>query len=559
MTVAAGAIIANPDAVGPVSGSTGGTIGNVFGNDTIDGRAVVPGPGGNVTLTPVTSGPLTVNADGIITMAPNSPPGTYTVTYTVCERLNPSNCSSSTVSVTIAATAIVATADITTTRQNTPVTTNVLGNDTRGGAAIVAAQVTVTITGQPTRGSVRVNADGSITYLPNANSSGPDSYTYTVCETANPSNCATARVSINVAANVVDAIDDVMTTPQVGVVVINVIGNDTSTGAPLDPASLSIVGRPANGTIAVNPNGTLSYTPNGTFSGADAFTYRICDRSVPTPVCDTATVTVNVQAIPAQLRISKQAATRTVRAGELVRYSVLIENIGQVPVRNVTLLDVPPTGFTFVDTSLTVDDGDDAGAIAGINPLRVTGIDIAIGQRATVTYVLRVGAGVGPGTHTNRASAIDATGRTVGNVGSADVEVEGDALIDTSLIVGSVFDDIDGNGVQSAGERGIPGVRIASVEGLLIETDGRGRYHLEGVDVGSNARGRNFILKVDIATLPSGTVFTTENPRVRRVTPGTPVRFDFGVRLPPPETAPPPAASTPSSAPAPVSSAASEG
>ena len=32
--------------------------------------------------------------------------------------------------------------------------------------------------------------------------------------------------------------------------------------------------------------------------------------------------------------------------------------------------------------------------------------------------------------------------------------------------------------------------------------------------------------------MPPGTTFTTENPRVRRVTPGIPVRFDFGVKLP---------------------------
>src|SRR5690606_31570080 len=80
-------------------------------------------------------------------------------------------------------------------------------------------------------------------------------------------------------------------------------------------------------------------------------------------------------------------------------------------------------------------------------------------------------------------------------------------------------------------ERGIPGVRIASVDGLLVETDQFGRYHL--ADVSGGERGySNFILKVDPATLPPGTAFTTPNPRLRRITPGVPVRFDFGVRLP---------------------------
>jgi outer membrane protein OmpA-like peptidoglycan-associated protein len=88
--------------------------------------------------------------------------------------------------------------------------------------------------------------------------------------------------------------------------------------------------------------------------------------------------------------------------------------------------------------------------------------------------------------------------------------------------------------IRNAGidERGIPGVRIASVEGLLIETDQFGRYHLAGVPGGGWERGRNFILKVDPSTLPAGSEFTTDNPLLRRITPGVPVRFDWGVKLP---------------------------
>ena len=553
VTVQPARIIAIDDTIGPVNGGRGGVVPgfSVVGNDTLNGAPITLGPGGNATIAPVTTGPLTVNADGTVTVAPNTPAGTYTVTYTVCEALNPSNCATATVTVIVSAPAITAADDTATVPQNTPVAIPVLRNDTVGGAPANPAGVTVTIVTAPANGTVRVNADGTVTFTPNANFSGGDTFTYRVCETLNPSNCAVATVSVTVPANVVDARDDTGTTPQSGPLVITVIGNDTSTGAPLDPASLIVVGNPANGRVVVGPNGTLTYTPNQFFNGTDTFTYRICDRSTPTPACDTATVTVTVSASAPQLRIAKQAATRSVQTGDLVRYTVVLENTGEVAIRNATMLDVPPAGFTFVDTSLRVDDGDDSGVIAGTSPLRVTGIDIAIGQRATVTYVLRVGAGVGRGMHTNRASALDVVGSAIGNVATADVEIAGDALLDTSLIVGSVFDDVDGNGVQGEGERGIPGVRIASVEGLVMETDGHGRYHLEGVDVGNSARGSNFILKVDAATLPPGTTFTTENPRVRRITPGLPVRFDFGVRLPPP---PLPEAPTPPGAPAPAAS-----
>ena len=88
---------------------------------------------------------------------------------------------------------------------------------------------------------------------------------------------------------------------------------------------------------------------------------------------------------------------------------------------------------------------------------------------------------------------------------------------------------ITNHGIQ---EEGIPGVRLATVEGLLVETDQYGRYHLADIDGGRFERGRNFIIKVDQATLPEGVTFTTENPRVLRITQSLMSKFNFGVKLP---------------------------
>jgi uncharacterized repeat protein (TIGR01451 family) len=82
-------------------------------------------------------------------------------------------------------------------------------------------------------------------------------------------------------------------------------------------------------------------------------------------------------------------------------------------------------------------------------------------------------------------------------------------------------------------EHGIPGVRVATAEGLIMETDAGGRFHLADVDGGGWERGRNVILKTDPATLPPGASFTTENPRVHRVTPSLMGKVNFGVQLPP--------------------------
>jgi len=88
---------------------------------------------------------------------------------------------------------------------------------------------------------------------------------------------------------------------------------------------------------------------------------------------------------------------------------------------------------------------------------------------------------------------------------------------------------INNLGIQ---EEGIPGVRLATVEGLLIETDGYGRYHIPDVDGGRRNMGQNLILKVDPVTLPEGARFTTENPRVLRITNAALNKINFGIKLP---------------------------
>ncbi|SDY36167.1 conserved repeat domain-containing protein, partial [Lysobacter sp. yr284] len=674
VTVDAAPIDAVDDIVAtPVNGATGGTnVVNVLGNDTLGGSTVNPA---DVVVTPNSNGPLTVKADGSVDVAPNTPAGSYTVTYKLCEVLNPSNCDTATVTIAVSAPAITATDDPAggtgTTPQNTPVSTNVIANDTLNGAPIDPNLVIITVSTDPANGTTVVNSDGTITYTPRSGFSGDDSYGYTICEKLNPTNCATAKVSVTVQPNKVTANPDTAQTNQQTPVTVNVIGNDTVTGAPLDPASLTIVGEPANGTVTCAA-GACTYTPKQFFAGTDTFTYRVCDTSSPTPVCATASVTITVIANAPVLRLVKTSAVREVKIGDLVRYSVLVENVGDSPAVNATLVDIPPAGFTFVDNSLTVDDDNKNGVVMSANPLRIGGIDVAIGGKATVSYFLRVGAGVGKGVHKNQVAGYDDKGTKISNDATAEVTMAGDPLLEDSLLVGTVFDDRDGDGWQDpakasgvrvqggfapnayvAGsttvdrgegpvaepdasapmlhgialgridgrgsaaaparevvvrqtlnelaftddfvlttdegttvrmgadgrttvertrgdaakglsgqdlqvtrqvaqgatgyvvsytirnngieERGIPGVRIASVEGLIMETDAYGRFHLEGIDGGNASRGRNFILKVDQATLPPGSVFTTENPRVRRITQGIPTRFDFGVKLPPGE------------------------
>jgi uncharacterized repeat protein (TIGR01451 family) len=488
----------------------------------------------------VTNGPLSMDANGNVDVAPNTAAGTYTLTYTLCETLNPTNCDTATVTIDVVAPALAAADDASTTVQNTATVIAILGNDTVAGSPAGLARIAITIETQPAHGTLVVNADGTVTYTPSTNYSGADTFTYRLCDRVNPTVCTTADVAITVTPNEVEAHDQVATTPQTGPVRIDVIGTTRNGGgAPLDPTSVQVVTQPAHGTVVVNPDGSITYTPDRLFIGDDTFTFRVCDLSTPTPVCDTATATITILADATSLRLSKTTTASAVRVGDVVRYNVRVDNVGIAPANGVVVVDTPPAGFTYVEGSLRVDDADDAFVQTGANPLRVAAVDIPVDGHATITYALRVGAGVGRGTHVNRVTATDSAGLTLSNQASAEVRVEGDPLLDDSLVFGTVFVDTNGDGMQQPGEPGLAGVRIASVEGLLIETDAQGRWHLAGVDAQNALRGRNFILKVDASTLPAGASFTTANPLVRRITPGVPVRFDFGVRLPPPADATP--------------------
>jgi gliding motility-associated-like protein len=96
LAVAARAIVAVVDTPTSVNGITGGTTCSLTLNDTLDGSPVVIGAApGNVVLsgTTVPAG-LTLNPDGTVTIAPNTPAGNYTLTYKICEVSNPLNCAS---------------------------------------------------------------------------------------------------------------------------------------------------------------------------------------------------------------------------------------------------------------------------------------------------------------------------------------------------------------------------------------------------------------------------------------------------------------------------------
>ena len=79
-------------------------------------------------------------------------------------------------------------------------------------------------------------------------------------------------------------------------------------------------------------------------------------------------------------------------------------------------------------------------------------------------------------------------------------------------------------------EDGIPGVRLLTVEGIVIETDQYGRYHVPDQWV-LDKKGKNFLVKVDTDSLPTGMKVISENPRVQRISPNKLTKFNFSISV----------------------------
>ncbi len=205
----------------------------------------------------------------------------------------------------------VAANDIAATNNVVAVSVNILSND----AAVAPATLdpaTVTIVAQPTNGAVAVNpATGAITYTPNLNFVGTDSFTYTVRDSLGViSNVATVNIVVIALPNRSPiAQNDIISTPKGTAVAVNVLANDVDSDGTLDAASVIVVAQPASGAVAVNPaTGAITYTPNLNFVGSDSFTYTVKDNLGT--VSNVATVSVTTTGTSETLTVTTAEFTR---------------------------------------------------------------------------------------------------------------------------------------------------------------------------------------------------------------------------------------------------------
>ncbi|MCS0343662.1 tandem-95 repeat protein, partial [Vibrio diabolicus] len=193
---------------------------------------------------------------------------------------------SQTVNFTVAPVADIE-SDRATVVEDTPTIINVLGNDTFEGDDKV---VSLDTNNGPANGTVSVNPDGSVTYTPNDNFHGADSFTYIVTS-GGVSESTTVNVDVTPVNDAPVAKDDTAVTDEDTPVMIDVLPNDTDVDG--DKLSIQSASVPeAQGKVEI-VEGKLVFTPAENFNGDAEITYIITDGQLT----DEAKVTVTVNPV----------------------------------------------------------------------------------------------------------------------------------------------------------------------------------------------------------------------------------------------------------------------
>lgn len=247
-----------------------------------------------VLSSPVTSGDLTLNADGSFSYTPAvNFSGGATFSYIANDGAADSNVAVVSIAVTAVNDLPVAVNDSYSTNENTTLNvpaSGVLSNDSDADGDVLQAVLQSTTTS----GTLNLASDGSFTYAPDTGTSGIDSFTYTAEDGSGASNVVTTEITVVAGAPNVAPVanDDFATTVRTTPVIIDLVGNDTDIDGTVNPASIVIVTQPLRGIITNNGDGTVTYQSRFRRGGTDAFSYNILDDDGD--VSNNATVRVNI-------------------------------------------------------------------------------------------------------------------------------------------------------------------------------------------------------------------------------------------------------------------------
>jgi VCBS repeat-containing protein len=407
-------------------------------------------------------GTVSFNADGSFIYTPNSNfYGTDSFTYQATDGQSDTNVAKVTITVTNTNDSPTGSADSYTTSEDTTLTVTaangVLANDSDPDDDTLTA----TLGTDASNGTLTLNSDGSFTYVPDANFTGTDTFTYILSDGSVTIDSVTVSLTVSAVNDAPAGAADSYSMSEDGTLTVTaddgVLANDSD---PEGGSVTAVIGtQPANGTVSLSSDGSFTYTPDADFYGTDTFTYTASDG---TNSSSAVTVTITVSGVADAPTATADAYTVAADSG-VQAFSVLGNDSS-----------APDGSQTLTISAVT------QGTAGGTVTINGTSIDYTPVEGFT-------------GTDTFTYTITDTDGLT--DTATVTVTV---ASANNSLR-GYVYVDGDGDGVYDSTETGIPGVLIT----------------LSGTDSSGNSVSRTAITNAaglyQFTGLPSGTYALTES------------------------------------------------
>jgi PKD repeat protein len=178
--------------------------------------------------------------------------------------------------------------DSASTDENFAIVVDVLAND----LDVCDTGPVITSVEAPDFGEAEV-VDNEVRYTPAPGFSGTETFSYTIADCSGNSALGLVEITVLPVNDPPQANQETMTAEEDTPLSLKV----TATDPDGDALTYSILSSPSNGTVSgLDPaTGQLTYNPSPNYNGPDSFTFQVCD---PSEACDTAMVSITVEAVP---------------------------------------------------------------------------------------------------------------------------------------------------------------------------------------------------------------------------------------------------------------------
>ena len=308
-------------------------LGNILTNDSYNSQSVTTTSVTISTTTALKNTPYIATQTGEVFLPAHTPAGTYTLTYSLCAKSAPYNCSGvATVTIIVSPSPIkLQTTDDTfshTTTTQTIVLGNILTNDSYNSQSVTTASVTISTTTTLTNAPYIATATGEV-FLPAHTPAGTYTLTYSLCAKSAPYNCsgvATVTIIVSPSSIKLQTTDDTFshTTTTQTIVLGNILTNDSYNSQSVTTASVTISTTTTSTNIPYIATATgevflPAYTPAGTYT----LSYSLCAKTVPYNCSEVATVTIKVNSSPIKLQTTDDTFSHTTTTQTIVLGNIL--------------------------------------------------------------------------------------------------------------------------------------------------------------------------------------------------------------------------------------------